>query len=97
MEIFRIVRFKYRQILHILRKMSNITLAIPEDVKKEMEKFPEMNWSVIAREAIKNRINMLKKFKEFTKNSEFTEEEAINLGRRLKKGRFKELKSKGLV
>mgnify|MGYP001564783051 FL=1 len=77
--------------------MVNITLAVPEDIKKEMEKFPEINWSVIAREAIKRRINLLRKFKEFTKESTLTEEDAIELGRKLKKGRFKELKNKGLV
>lgn len=77
--------------------MVNITLAIPEDIKREMERFPEINWSVIAREAIKRRISMLRKFREFTKNSELTEEDAIELGRKLKKGRFEELKAKGLV
>ena len=65
--------------------MTNITLAVPEDIMKEMEKFPEINWSAIAREAIKKRIILLKKFREFTKNSEFTEEEAVNLGRGLNK------------
>ena len=65
--------------------MTNITLAVPEDIKKEMEKFPEINWSAIAREAIKKRIILLRKFREFTKNSEFTEEDAVNLGRELNK------------
>jgi len=65
--------------------MVNITLAISEDIKKEMEKFPEINWSAIAREAIKKRIILLRKFREFAKDSEFTEEEAINLGRELNK------------
>jgi len=46
---------------------------------------------------IKKRINMLRKFREFTKDSELTEEEAISLGRELNKGRFKELKTKGPV
>jgi len=69
--------------------MTNITLAVPEDIKKEMEKFPEINWSAIAREAIKKRIILLRKFREFTKNSEFTEEEAVNLGRELNKSLIK--------
>lgn len=77
--------------------MTNITLAVSEDIKKEMEKFPEINWSVIAREAIKKRLDMLKKFRDFTNNSELTEEDALELGNSLKKGRFKELKNKGLV
>ena len=65
--------------------MTNMTLAISEEIKMEMDKFPEINWSVIAREAIKRRIVALRKFKEFTKDSEFTEEEAIDLGRELNK------------
>ena len=65
--------------------MVNITLAVSEDIKKEMEKFPEINWSVIAREAIKRRIVMLRKFREFTKDSELTEEDTISLGRKLNK------------
>jgi len=65
--------------------MVNITLTVPEDIKKEMEKFPEINWSVIAREAIKRRIFLLRKFREFTKDSELTEEDTIRLGSELNK------------
>ena len=50
-----------------------------------MEKFPEMNWSVLFREMIKKRITLLKHIKEFTKDSEFTEEDAIRLGREVNK------------
>lgn len=65
--------------------MTNITLSIPEELKKEMDKFPEMNWSEIARAAIKQRIEILKFFKEFTKDSILTEEDAIELGRKVNK------------
>lgn len=73
--------------------MTNITLAISEDIKKEMEKFPEINWSVIAREAIRRRVLMLKKFREFTKESTMTEEEAIRLGREINRKVSKRLKN----
>ena len=63
--------------------MVSITLSVPEEIKKEMDMVPEMNWSAVAREAIKSRLIMLEKFKEFTKNSEFTEEDAINLGKKV--------------
>ena len=65
--------------------MVSITLSVPEDLKKEMEKFPEMNWSAVAREAIKRRIAMLEKFREFTKDSTMTEEDALELGRKVTK------------
>lgn len=77
--------------------MANLTLSVPNETKKEMDSFPEMNWSEIARAAIRKRIELLKKFKEFTRDSKMTEEDAIELGRKLKKGRFNRLKSKGLV
>lgn len=63
--------------------MTNITLAVPDELRKEMEKFPEINWSEIARAAIKKRILLLKQIKEFTKDSELTEEDAIGLGRKV--------------
>ena len=54
--------------------MVSITLSVPEDLKQEMDTFQEINWSAVARSAIKKKIVMLEKFKEFTKDSEFTKE-----------------------
>lgn len=65
--------------------MVNITLSIPEDLKKEMDSFSDINWSAVAREAIKKRIKMLEEFKKFTKDSTLTEEDAIELGRKVNK------------
>ena len=61
--------------------MVSITLSVPVDLKRDMDSFPEMNWSAVAREAIKKRIEMMQRFKEFTKDSTLTEEDAIRLGR----------------
>ena len=63
--------------------MVSVTLSVPVEMKKEMDSFPEMNWSEIARASIKKKITMLKVFKEFTKDSVLTEEDAIKLGREL--------------
>ena len=65
--------------------MVNITLAVPEELKKEMDQFNEINWSAIAREAIKKRILLLKQIREFTKDSELTEEDAIRIGKEINK------------
>lgn len=61
--------------------MVSVTLSVAEDIKQEMDQFPEINWSAVAREAIQQRLIMLHKFREFTKNSTLTEEETIQLGR----------------
>lgn len=60
--------------------MVSITLSVPENLKLEMDNFPDINWSAVAREAIMKKIMMLKKFQEFTKDSEFTQEDALRLG-----------------
>lgn len=63
--------------------MVNITLAVSEELRTEMQEFPEMNWSVIARAAIKKRVEMLRKFKEFNKDSEMDESVAIDFGKKV--------------
>ena len=60
--------------------MVNITLSIPQGLKKEMEKFPEINWSEIARSSIKQKIIELNFLKELTMDSELTPEEAAKMG-----------------
>jgi len=72
--------------------MTNITLSMPEELKNEMEKFPEINWSVIAREAIRKRILLLMKIKEFSKGSELTDEDAIKIGRKVNESLSKRYK-----
>ncbi len=61
--------------------MVNITLSIPEGLKNEMEKFPEMNWSEVARDSIKKKIAQLTFLKGFKMESDITPEEALKLGK----------------
>ena len=63
--------------------MVSVTLSVPKDLKNHMDLFPEINWSAVAREAIKNKVNMLEKFKQFTKDSDMTEQDALDLGNEL--------------
>lgn len=60
--------------------MTNITLSIPDDLKKEMEEFPEINWSEVARTSIKQKLVHLKFLKGFRINSDITPEDALKLG-----------------
>lgn len=61
--------------------MVSITLSVSDDLKQKMTLFPEINWSAVAREAINRRLLMLEKFKEFSKNSTLTEDDALEFGR----------------
>jgi hypothetical protein len=60
--------------------MVSITLSVPEDMKHEMDTFQDINWSAVARQAIKRKLILLEKFKRFTNDSSLTKEEALSLG-----------------
>ncbi len=111
--------------------MPNLTLSVPEELKKQMEEFKEINWSEVARESIRKRAAKLALLKaldalieerpelkelasklrvspddlklqlelsnELLKNSRLTEKDALELGRKIKKGRFEKLRQAGLV
>ena len=36
--------------------MPTMTLAVPDELKKKMDNFPEMNWSEVARQSIRQRV-----------------------------------------
>jgi len=42
--------------------MATITLNIPEELKKQMDKMPEVNWTAVLRTMILKRTKQLKKF-----------------------------------
>ena len=74
--------------------MVTMTLAVPKELKKRMESFPEINWSEVARQAFRQRVDDLELFREFTRDSTLTEEDALRLGaevsKRLTKRLFKQ-------
>jgi len=65
--------------------MVNMTIALPDDLKRKMDCFEEINWSAIARSAFNEKVGELEFIKKFKEKSTFTEEEAVNLGRELNK------------
>ena len=65
--------------------MVSLTLAIPQEIKSEMDEHPEINWSEVARQAIQEKIRLLKKLDLLLSESKLTEEDAINLGRKVNK------------
>ncbi len=63
--------------------MPTITLSIPEDIKKDMDESKDINWSAVAREAIKTKIAQLRILKAITAKSKLTEKDALELGRKI--------------
>lgn len=65
--------------------MVSMTLSIPKEIKKEMELYPEINWSAVARAAILRKIEILKEMDKILEKSNLTEEDALALGRKITK------------
>jgi len=65
--------------------MPTITLSVPEDLKRDMDESKEINWSEVARTAIRSKVAQLKILKSITFKSKLTEKEALELGRKINK------------
>ena len=63
--------------------MTTLTLAVPDEMKKKMDSFPEMNWSEVARQAFMQKIEDMEFLRKFKEKSKLTEEDALRLGKKV--------------
>jgi len=63
--------------------MPNMTLSISKELKDMMDKHPEINWSEVARQSFREKLTDLEFLEEFKSRSELTEEEALELGKKV--------------
>ena len=59
--------------------MPTITVSVDDDLKERMEKYPEINWSEVTRQAIEEKIDTLDVMAELTSDSELTEEDVAEI------------------
>jgi hypothetical protein len=82
--------------------MVSLTLSIPEELKKKMEQFPEINWSGLVRKVLVEKAQELQWRKETLLKlkqedaSGFTQW-TIDSGRKVNKGITERLKKEGLL
>jgi hypothetical protein len=69
-------------------------LAIPEDLKREMDALPELNWSEIARKAISEKAAEYKLFKSIVAKSKLSEKDALSIGEKVNRGLHKAYQKK---
>lgn len=65
--------------------MPSLTLSIPQELKEKMQKFPEINWSEVARQAIIEKTKLLEQMNKLLSNSTLSEADAVELSRSIKK------------
>jgi len=75
--------------------MASITFAVDEELNKEINKFLWLNLSALVKQELLRRQELLEKMKKQLNSKEEQEliKWSVELGRRAKKGRFKELLS----
>lgn len=80
--------------------MVSITLSVPEEVRKLMKSFPEMNWSGFIRKKIEEKAKNLTEIEKLKKELEKEESNidwSVKLQKTSRSNRLNELKSKGLL
>ena len=65
--------------------MTTLTLAVPDEMKKKMDSFPEMNWSEVARQAFLHKMEDMEFLRKFKEKSKLTEADALKLGKKVSK------------
>ena len=64
--------------------MTNMTLAIPEELHRIMKKHKEIKWTEIARQAMWEQARKLEIMDNLLSKSELTKKDAIEIGRKIK-------------
>ncbi|OGX35426.1 MAG: hypothetical protein A3C36_01655 [Omnitrophica WOR_2 bacterium RIFCSPHIGHO2_02_FULL_52_10] len=65
--------------------MPNMTLAIPEDLKDKMDRFKEINWSEVARQAIREKTQLLERMNQMLAGSALNDASIKASAARIKK------------
>jgi predicted translin family RNA/ssDNA-binding protein len=63
--------------------LANVTLAVPEELRRIMKGHPEIKWSEVARQAMWEYASKLELMDEVTKKSRLTEKDALEIGRKV--------------
>lgn len=78
--------------------MVSITLSVPEEVRIQMKRYPEVNWSGFVRVAIESKVKRLKWKQEMLEQLEAEkeyDEEALRIGNEIKEAMWKRYKKEG--
>ena len=67
--------------------MPNMTLALPEDLHREMRKHRDVRWAEVVRRALAREVDRLHIYDRLLAKSQLTEADAIELGRSIRRQR----------
>ncbi len=70
-------------IIYLDDGMTNMTLAIPNELMVVMKKHKDIKWSAVAREALWDKAKVLELMDKLTSKSKLTEKDAVEIGRKI--------------
>ncbi|MBI3252942.1 MAG: hypothetical protein HYZ52_06505 [Candidatus Omnitrophica bacterium] len=73
--------------------MPNMTLAIPADLKEKMGHFTEINWSEVARQAIREKAQFLEKMNRLFSGSKLNDRDVEKYAAMIRKNVLKKHKA----
>lgn len=71
--------------------MTNITLAIEDNLHKRMKQHSEIRWSEVVRKLITQKVEMLEAMDKIAQKSKLTKKDVDEISRKIKMGAFDEL------
>ncbi len=74
--------------------MSNVTLAIPDELYEKMKRHEEIKWSSIVRRILKERLEDLERADKLASKSKLTEKDSFKISEKIKESAWKRLKAK---
>jgi len=66
--------------------MANVTVTVPDDLKEEMQRHKEVNWSAVTRKAVQQHLQKLHIAEAIAQKSELTQEDVEELDELVKQG-----------
>lgn len=71
--------------------MVNITLSIPEDLKEDLKKHEEVNWSSVIRKALQEYLKKIEIVEAIAQKSKLTQKDADEIARKVNSSVAKKL------
>ena len=69
---------------HMSKTMENLTLSIPRELKKELQKHKEVNWSEVTRQAMQEHLRKIQIAEHIAQKSKLTKKDVQELERVIK-------------
>lgn len=66
--------------------MASVSVSVPDDMKRKLEKFDTVNWSAVARNAFANQLSKLELMDKLTSKSTATDKDIEELSEKIKEG-----------